>query len=102
MDVLVPPLSWVALGVGGGWLAAAGLSGWAGRPLVSLWAASAGALGVGAYVLRGWWVSGVGARGLLDLMWAPVYVAWKVWLVLRGSEEKKGEWVRTTREGERR
>lgn len=102
MDVLVPPLSWVVLGVGGAWLTAAGLSAWAGRPLVALWAASAGVLGVGAYVLRGWWVSGVGPRGLLDLMWAPVYVVWKVWLVLRGSEAKKGEWVRTTREAERR
>jgi cellulose synthase/poly-beta-1,6-N-acetylglucosamine synthase-like glycosyltransferase len=102
MDVLVPPLSWVVLGTGLAWLAAAGLSWGVGRPLVSLWAASAGGVGVGAYVLRGWWVSGVGARGLLDLMWAPVYVLWKVWLVLRGPEEKKGEWVRTTREAERR
>lgn len=102
MDVLVPPLSWVVLGTGLAWMAAAGLSWAVGRPLVSLWAASAGLAGVGAYVLRGWWVSGVGARGLLDLMWAPVYVVWKVWLVLRGPEEKKGEWVRTTRETERR
>lgn len=102
MDVMVPPLSWVVLGVGGAWLVAAGLSAWAGRPLVSLWAASAGVLGVGAYVLRGWWVSGVGPRGLLDLMWAPIYVVWKVWLMLRGPEEKKGEWVRTARETERR
>ncbi|XXF78069.1 glycosyltransferase family 2 protein [Myxococcaceae bacterium GXIMD 01537] len=102
MDVLVPPLSWVVLGLGLGWLAAAGLSWGMGRPAVSLWAVSAGLMGVGSYVLRGWWVSGVGARGLVDLMWAPVYVVWKVWLVLRGSNEKKGEWVRTAREGERR
>jgi cellulose synthase/poly-beta-1,6-N-acetylglucosamine synthase-like glycosyltransferase len=102
LDVLVPPLSWVVLGAGAGWLAAAGLSWWMGQPALSLWAASAGVLGVGAYVLRGWWVSGVGARGLVDLAWAPVYVVWKVWLMLRGPEEKKGEWVRTAREGERR
>jgi 1,2-diacylglycerol 3-beta-glucosyltransferase len=62
-------------------------------------AASLGA--VGLYVLRGWWVSGMGARGLLALAHAPFYVAWKVWLMLSRPAEKKGEWVRTTREGQK-
>jgi hypothetical protein len=41
---------------------------------------------------------GMGARGLLDLMRAPFYVFWKVWLMVAGPRDKKGEWVRTTRE----
>jgi 1,2-diacylglycerol 3-beta-glucosyltransferase len=98
MDLLVPPLSYVVLGAVGLSVAAGVLSvlgGWA--PL----SAAAGAFCVaslGLYVLRGWWVSGMGARGLLDLMAAPFYVVWKVWLMVAGPRDKKGEWVRTTRE----
>jgi 1,2-diacylglycerol 3-beta-glucosyltransferase len=98
MDLLVPPLSYVVLGAVGLSVASGVLSlmgGWA--PL----SAAAGAFCVGSlglYVLRGWWVSGMGARGLLDLMAAPFYVVWKVWLMVAGPRDKKGEWVRTTRE----
>lgn len=98
MDLLVPPLSYVVLGAVGLSVASGVLSllgGWA--PL----SAAAGAFCVaslGLYVLRGWWVSGMGARGLLDLMAAPFYVLWKVWLMVAGPRDKKGEWVRTTRE----
>lgn len=98
MDLLVPPLSYVVLGAVGLSVASGVLSvlgGWA--PL----SAAAGAFCVaslGLYVLRGWWVSGMGARGLLDLMAAPFYVVWKVWLMVAGPRDKKGEWVRTTRE----
>jgi hypothetical protein len=50
------------------------------------------------YVARGWWLSGAGARGLVDLLFAPAYVAWKVALKLRRPANRPGEWVRTTRE----
>jgi GT2 family glycosyltransferase len=53
-----------------------------------------------AYVARGWLLSATGARGLLDLALAPAYVAWKVLLGLRPSP--RGEWVRTTRNGDTR
>lgn len=99
MDLLVPPLSYVGLAVMGLGLASALLSWWQGAVALSTWAAAACALFLGAHVLRGWQLSGLGAGGLLDLLWAPVYVAWKVWLMLRRSEEREGEWVRTTREG---
>jgi GT2 family glycosyltransferase len=99
MDLLVPPLSYVVLGAFAVTVAAGGLSVWRGH--VAVLSAGAGAFCVaslGLYVLRGWWVSGMGARGLLDLMRAPFYVLWKVWLMVAGPRDKKGEWVRTTRE----
>jgi hypothetical protein len=46
-------------------------------------------------------LSGVGARGLLDLMWAPVYVVWKVVLNATQAKRDTTEWVRTAREGEK-
>lgn len=104
MDVLVPPLSQLVLATVAGAVAASVVAWLSGGTAVAASAlAGFGLASLGAYVLRGWWVSGVGARGLLDLAWAPVYVVWKVGLMLRGpGAEKRGEWVRTTREAERR
>jgi len=104
MDVLVPPLSQLVLAAVGCAVLAGALALWAREPMPwALGVAGFSVASLGLYVLRGWWVSGVGARGLLDLAWAPVYVVWKVWLMLRGpGAEKRGEWVRTTREGENR
>ncbi|MGE6763033.1 exopolysaccharide biosynthesis GT2 family glycosyltransferase EpsU [Corallococcus interemptor] len=104
MDVLVPPLSQLVLATVAGSVLAAGVVWLSGGTAVAASAlASFGLMSLALYVLRGWWVSGVGARGLLDLAWAPIYVVWKVWLMVRGpGAEKKGEWVRTTREAERR
>ncbi len=99
-DVLVPPLTWLAapalLGLG---LATAGtlLSEYRWVSVVPFAVACAT---LGLYVLRGWMLSGVGPRGLLDLAYAPIYMAWKVRLMFSRPEEKKGEWVRTTREAE--
>ena len=98
MDVLVPPLTYVAL---------AALAG----SLVSFaWAMNHSAVGayawglalyfVAFYVARGWAISGVGARGLSALLYAPLYMAWKVGLMVRRTAHPKGEWVRTTREGD--
>lgn len=98
MDLLVPPLSYVVLGAVGLSVAAGVLSGVSGLAPLSLAAGTFCVASLGLYVLRGWWVSGMGARGLLDLMAAPFYVVWKVWLMVAGPRDKKGEWVRTTRE----
>jgi hypothetical protein len=46
-------------------------------------------------------MSGMGLKGLSALARAPFYVAWKLWLMLSRPEEKKGEWVRTAREGQK-
>ncbi len=98
MDVLVPPLSYVALATAIGtlasvtwWLVGRG-PWWSAAP----WLACV--LGFATYVARGVWLARVGPRGLLDLAWAPVYIAWKLALALRPSSARRGEWVRTTRE----
>jgi 1,2-diacylglycerol 3-beta-glucosyltransferase len=98
LDLLVPPLAYLGAGAALGVAAAAGLSWIAGRPLGVLWAFAAALAALALYVARGWWLSGTGLRGLGALLYAPVYLAWKVWLGLRGGGAKAGEWVRTRRE----
>lgn len=98
LDLYIPPLSRIAVGVFLGTLAATGL--WfalsAGR--LSLAAYGFGLSAVVAYVLRGWSVSGTGLRGLLDLALAPVYVLWKLTLKFKKPPRATAEWVRTERE----
>jgi 1,2-diacylglycerol 3-beta-glucosyltransferase len=98
VDLLLPPLSRIAVGSVLGASAAAVVTWSSGRV-----AWSAGAFGfcvfsLTLYVLRGWSVSGTGARGLLDLTLAPVYVLWKASLRFRGPSRPTSSWVRTTRE----
>jgi len=95
MDLVVPPLSrvaaWVALGLlAEGVLWSLGLG-----PTAAVWSWAGSALALAAYVLRGVALSGLGARGLLVLLTAPAYVAWKV---LRVERKPAATWVRTTRE----
>ena len=102
LDVLVPPLSWLAApALALSALTAAG-SLLLGRPLLSLFAWGAVLPMLVLYVLRGWWLSGMGLRGLADLACAPLYVFWKLLLFLKRPQHPKGAWVRTTREGETR
>lgn len=98
MDLIVPPLSTVAL---------VSLLGSALMPFLhsylrhpwpwaALWALSL--LFLAVYVLRGVVLSGSGARGLLALGYAPVYVAWKLFLTVSGRGKTHGQWVRTARD----
>jgi 1,2-diacylglycerol 3-beta-glucosyltransferase len=98
IDVLVPPLSRLAVASALG-LAAAGV-GWyvSGGFVTSLAVFGFSGFALGAYVLRGWSVSNTGLRGLLDLARAPVYVLWKLRLKVRPAKPE-AEWVRTAREG---
>jgi GT2 family glycosyltransferase len=102
MDVLVPPLSILAGAVGAGLLASLALALHRGSTgfAVPLWVACAAALA--GYVLRGWQLSGTGVRGLLDLLCAPAYMAWKLTLLVRPQARRKEDWIRTTREREAR
>ncbi len=97
LDLLVLPLSYVALNV----LAlsiAAGIAYWLHlAPLFFFWIATACCVCLVIYVLRGWQLSGVGAQGIWDLARVPWFLAWKLWLTLRRRDSK--EWVRTGREG---
>ncbi|HXK20823.1 MAG TPA: glycosyltransferase family 2 protein [Polyangiaceae bacterium] len=98
VDLLVPPLSRIALGLLLGALAALGLQLTLGgaRPALAVYAAALG--GLLCYVLRGWMLSGTGVRGLVDLALAPLYVIWKVSLRFRKPPRPTSEWVRTDRE----
>ncbi len=108
-DLLVPPLTYVALGASAGaalacvWFVLGRGASWAVWP----WCAALG--GFAIYVARGIWLSRAGPRAIVDLMWAPVYMVWKVVLALRGSRRQAPaggdpageEWVRTAREGDK-
>ncbi|MBK6853961.1 MAG: glycosyltransferase [Burkholderiales bacterium] len=96
LDLLVPPLSQVAVGI----VLLIGLAGLASlldaALLTWLWVGLACGACLMLYVLRGWQLSGVGWRGLVDLLRAPFFVVWKLALLLRARGS--GVWVRTRRE----
>lgn len=96
LDLLVLPLSYVALSVIVFCLCAAAASWW--QSVLLPWLV-VGLLSLGAialYVLRGWQLSGIGARGLVDLARAPLFLVWKVLLMLK--RKTTDEWIRTERE----
>ncbi|WP_298829545.1 glycosyltransferase family 2 protein [uncultured Piscinibacter sp.] len=96
LDLLMPPLAWVLLGVVA-LLAMSGLA-WPWVPGAGLWMgiALACAASLLLHVLRGWQLSGVGLRGLLDLARVPGFVLWKLLLMLRTHDVT--QWIRTRRE----
>jgi 1,2-diacylglycerol 3-beta-glucosyltransferase len=101
LDLATPPLSKLAALIGIGLIVETQL--WRTTETISagapLWTLSAMCLVL--YVLRGVHLSGLGARGLVVLAWAPVYIAWKLVLMLPfWRKGKRGEWVRTQREKE--
>jgi 1,2-diacylglycerol 3-beta-glucosyltransferase len=96
LDLLVLPLSYVALNVIALTVVAAALSWWRAVFYAWLWLGAAFAASLVLYVLRGWQLSGIGAQGWLDLARAPGFLVWKVVLML--NPRKSGEWVRTDRE----
>jgi cellulose synthase/poly-beta-1,6-N-acetylglucosamine synthase-like glycosyltransferase len=100
-DLTVPPLTYVVFATMTGFLAAAiwVLVGHGAGWILVPWGVAVA--GLAAYVVRGVWMARVGPRAVLDLLWAPVYMVWKIVLSLRASSSKDGEWVRTTREGEK-
>jgi GT2 family glycosyltransferase len=96
LDLLVPPLSRIVLGVALLVLGAS-LAFWMNPlslPLLSL--AIACAAVVSLYVLRGWYLSGTGLRGLAGLACAPLFVIWRA-IAIRGSRATHA-WLRTDRE----
>jgi hypothetical protein len=102
MDVVVPPLTYVALPAFAGLLVSLVWRAFAGPTSIAWFPWAASLFFVACYVLRGVWLSGAGFRGLLDLAWAPVYMVWKVALSVRQRKQRKDEWVRTRRETPRK
>jgi len=97
LDLLVLPLSYVALAVlvllGG----SAALTWWRPADAPWLWLAVATAAALWLHILRGWRLSGIGWRGLLDLACVPLFVLWKLRVLL--GRRSPDAWVRTEREG---
>jgi 1,2-diacylglycerol 3-beta-glucosyltransferase len=95
LDLIVLPLTYVALNVGALLLLSLLATWW--NPAFQAWVWLS--LGFTAilflYVLRGWQLSDTGLRGLLDLLGAPVFIVWKVILMLKRS--RSSEWIRTDR-----
>jgi 1,2-diacylglycerol 3-beta-glucosyltransferase len=97
-DLLIPPLSSIAVGLLGVLVVSLGLVWGLQAPGLTLFCCALGLGAVGLYVVRGWMLSGTGARGLLDLALAPFYVVWKIGLRFRKPPKATSEWVRTARE----
>ncbi|MDP9035924.1 MAG: glycosyltransferase family 2 protein [Myxococcota bacterium] len=105
LDVAVPPLTYVVCAAVAGSAVSMGLAAWSKGTYgwsVAPWALALALIVL--YVLRGVMISEAGPRGLLDLMWAPVYMLWKLALSLskaKPAKERADEWVRTARENEK-
>jgi 1,2-diacylglycerol 3-beta-glucosyltransferase len=99
LDLLIPPLSTLALCIAAGVAVAALVSWQQGTAITALWAWLASAAFVFAYVARGWALSGTGLRGLRAMSFAPFFVVWKLFVLARGGGAPRAqEWVRTARE----
>ncbi len=96
LDLLVLPLSYVALNVAALVAAAAAASLWQPALRGWLWPAAISSVLLLAYVLRGWQLSGRGAAGLLDLLRVPGFIVWKMLRVLQRHD--RGEWAPTRRD----
>jgi 1,2-diacylglycerol 3-beta-glucosyltransferase len=95
LDLIVLPLSYVALNVGALLLISVLATWWNLAFHGWIWLSVACTATLVIYVTRGWQLSGTGARGLLDLAGAPFFVVWKVVLML--ERRRSTEWVRTDR-----
>jgi 1,2-diacylglycerol 3-beta-glucosyltransferase len=96
LDLLVPPLATVAL-VAGMLLLAAGALVWTGAPWWVLIAPVVAMIGLLLYVSRGVLLTGHPGAALAALLFAPVYVVWKLLGLGRRAAARDGEWVRTPR-----
>jgi 1,2-diacylglycerol 3-beta-glucosyltransferase len=99
-ELLVPPLATLMIWSSAGLAACVAASALATPLEVAPWIYGASLAVLTAYVMRGWSLSGLGARGLLDVLFAPVYVVWKLGLRFVPRHHPAGEWVRTKRRGE--
>ncbi|NUS97256.1 MAG: glycosyltransferase [Gemmatimonadaceae bacterium] len=98
-DLLVPPLTWLALASLGGTMVSLYVAHRGGSIAVpAAWIVSLVALAI--YIARGVQLSGLGARAVLDLAWAPGYALWKLALLFTPRRRRTTEWVRTARGGD--
>lgn len=99
IDLIVPPLGEIVMwGVAGLAVSVVAQRALDPRVAVAPWLWGVGLAGLALHVAQGWRFSGSGWRGLADLLWAPVYVVWKVTLRFADRGQAPREWVRTRRE----
>ncbi len=96
LDLIVPPLAALAVASGTGLTLSMAALALGLALVVAPWVFLLACTGLLGYVLRGWWLSGIRLRDLV--LWAPVYVFWKLGLRLAPRATAAGEWVRTERE----
>ena len=101
MDVLVPPLTYVAFAAVFGTIVSFCLILVSHAFVFALLAWGTALAMLAVYVGRGVALSNMGLRGVLDLAWAPIYMVWKVALSLSGRRRRTNEWVRTAREADK-
>ena len=94
-DLLVPPLAKLALRVVAVVALAAAASAWQPSLAIWLWLGVLSTLCLTFYVLRGWQLSGRGRAGLADLMRAPIFMLWKLRLLLSFHDRRR--WTPTRR-----
>ncbi len=94
-DLLTLPLGYIAMQVVAAGVLAALASFWFASALPWLWLALAMFAVLLLHVLRGWQLCPLGLRGLLALVQAPFFVAWKLYALLRNRGNKT--WVKTRR-----
>jgi 1,2-diacylglycerol 3-beta-glucosyltransferase len=95
LDLLVLPVSYLALNVATLLCLAMLAAHYGMASSVWVWLSGCCIAALSFYILRGWQLSDTGVRGLLDLVGAPIFVAWKVMLMLK--RRGQGGWVRTER-----
>jgi 1,2-diacylglycerol 3-beta-glucosyltransferase len=95
MDLLVPPLGTLGGVSAGLWTVAFALWLWTGHAL-SLGVLTFALVSLGIYLARGWQCAGGGLRAAGSLLWAPLYLGWKL-LRVRGGAQPHSKWVRTAR-----
>jgi cellulose synthase/poly-beta-1,6-N-acetylglucosamine synthase-like glycosyltransferase len=96
-DLLTPPLAQLAAAILAGLLVSVAVGAVLHVTLIAPWAWLAALVALLVYVVRGWWISGTGARGLGSLLYAPVYLAWKL-ATFASARRPPDAWVRTARE----
>lgn len=94
-DLIIPPLARVSAYTAAGAVVSsvASAAGHAAAATLAPWLVSCAFLVI--YVARGVHISGLGARGAAALVWAPMFLAWK--LTLLADRSSSVEWVRTER-----
>ena len=95
LELVMPPLSVLAMGAAGGLVIAFLIGGQLAYLLASLAMA-----GLGAYVICGFLEARLAPKAYASLLYAPLYIGWKVWLFAEQIiVRREPAWTKTARKG---